>query len=491
MVSRTFSAAPRRQHSDGTILALASIAQFMVVLDVSIVNVALPPIGRELHYSSVGLQWVVNAYVLTFAGFLLLGGRAADIFGRKKVFLAGLGVFTLASLAAGVAQTSGQLTAARAIQGLGGAILSPATLTIITTTFKDGLSRTKALGIWSSVGGAGGATGAIFGGLLTGYLNWRWVFFVNLPIGALALAMTVLVLTEERRLEGGRLDIAGAVTVTGGLALLVYAIVSTDSHPWGSATTILLLAAAAAILATFVVIQARFARAPLMPLSMFRSKTLALANVTMLLVGACFFSMWFFLTLYLQVVHGYSPLKAGLLFAPMALSIVVGAQSSVRLVGRFGPVPVLTGGLFVGAGGFLWLAQLHASSSYVAGMLPGAVMTSLGMGLSFTPLAQTATSGVPMHLAGLASGLMNTARQVGGSIGLAVLATLAAASTRAAHGSTAPQALTSGYDRAFTVAFALILVAVAIGFAIPRTRHAAEPAQAAAEPDAVALAPAD
>lgn len=485
------SGAQRRQHSDGTILALASLAQFMVVLDVSIVNVALPPIGRELHYSSVGLQWVVNAYVLTFAGFLLLGGRAADLFGRKKVFLAGLGVFTLASLAAGIAQTSGQLTAARAIQGLGGAILSPATLTIITTTFKDGLSRTKALGIWSSVGGAGGATGAIFGGLLTGYLNWRWVFFVNLPIGALALVMTVIVLSEERRLEGGRLDIAGAVTATGGLALLVYTIVSTDTHPWGSARTILLLAAAAVILTVFVVIQARFASAPLMPLSMFRSKTLTLANVTMLLVGACFFSMWYFLTLYLQVVHGYSPLKAGLLFVPMAASIVVGAQASVRLVGRLGPVPVLAGGLLVGAGGFLWLAQLHASSSYVLGMLPGAVMTSLGMGLSFTPLAQTATSGVPMHLAGLASGLMNTARQVGGSIGLAVLATLAAASTRAAHGSTVHQALTSGYDRAFAVAFALILVAVAIGFAIPRARHASAPAQAAAEPDAVALAPAD
>ncbi|HVA73202.1 MAG TPA: MFS transporter [Acidimicrobiales bacterium] len=460
-----------RHGSDNTVLALACLAQFMVVLDVSIVNVALPPIGRELHYSSIGLQWVVNAYVLTFAGFLLLGGRAADIFGRKKVFLAGLGVFTLASLAAGIAQTSGELTAARAVQGLGGAILSPATLTIITTTFKDGLSRTKALGIWSSVGGAGGAAGAIFGGLLTGYLNWRWVFFVNLPIGALAVVLTILVLTEERRLAGGRLDIAGAVTATGGLALLVYAIVSTDTHPWGSARTILLLAAAAALIGVFVFIQVRVASAPLMPLSLFRSRALSVANLTMLVVGACFFSMWYFLTLYLQVVHGYGPLKAGLLFVPMAAAIVVGAQSSIRLVGRFGPPAVLIGGLVLAAGGYLWIAQLHASSSYVLGVLPGTLLTSLGMGLSFTPLAQTATGGVPVHMAGLASGLLNTSRQVGGSIGLAALATIASSrAAQEAHSRGVKQALTSGYDRAFLVAAVLSLVGVAVASLIPRVR---------------------
>lgn len=475
--------------TDGMVLALACLAQFMVILDVSIVNVALPPISRELHYSSVGLQWVVNAYVLTFAGFLLLGGRAADIFGRKKVFLAGLAIFTLSSLAAGLAQSSAQLTTARAIQGLGGAVLSPATLTIITTTFKDGQARTRALGIWSSVGGAGGATGALFGGLLTGYLNWRWVFFVNLPIGAVALAMTVLVLTEERKLDGGRLDIAGAVTATGGLALLVYAIVSTDSHPWGSARTIGLLLAAAALLGVFVLVQAKVASYPLMPLSLFRSRPLSLANLAMFLVGAGFFAMWFFLTLYLQVVHGYSPLKAGLLFIPMGLVIIVGAQASIRLVGRFGPSRVLMAGLAVAAGGFFWMAQLDSSSSYVAGVLPGTVLTSLSLGLSFTPLAQIATSGVAPQMAGLASGLLNTSRQVGGSIGLAALATVAAARTKdLAHASTFKQALTSGYDRAFLVAAVLMLAGAVVAAAIPRVRRPA--ADLGSEPE-VAFAPAD
>jgi EmrB/QacA subfamily drug resistance transporter len=464
-----------RKRSDGMILALACLAQFMVVLDVSIVNVALPPIGRELHYSSIGLQWVVNAYVLTFAGFLLLGGRAADIFGRKKVFLAGLGVFVAASLAAGLAQTSGELTVARAIQGLGGAILSPATLTIITTTFKDGQSRIRALGIWSSVGGAGGAAGAVFGGLLTGYLNWRWVFFVNLPIGAVAVALTVLVLTEERRLVGGRLDIAGAVTATAGLALLVYTIVGTDTHPWGSARTILLLCAALALIGVFVLIQARFAKAPLMPLSLFRSRPLSVANLTMVLVGACFFSMWYFLTLYLQVVHGYGPLEAGLLFVPMAVAIIVGAQLSIRLVGRFGGPQVLLAGLVLATGGFIWMAQLHASSTYLLGVLPGTTLTCLGIGMSFTPLAQAATAGVPMQLAGLASGMLNTSRQVGGSIGLAALATVATARTqhlvRVAHGAAVHQALTSGYDRAFIVAAVAVGAAGVVALALPRAKR--------------------
>ncbi|HUE57994.1 MAG TPA: MFS transporter [Acidimicrobiales bacterium] len=455
--------------TDNMILALACVAQFMVVLDVSIVNVALPQIGRELHFSSTGLQWVVNAYVLTFAGFLLLGGRAADLFGRKRVFLAGLAVFSLASLAGGLAQTAAQLTIARAVQGLGGAILSPATLTIITTTFTDGRSRTRAIGIWSSVAGAGGATGAVFGGILTGYLNWRWVLFVNVPIGAAAIALSAVILTEARRPSSGKLDIAGAVTATGGLALLVYAIVSTDTHPWGSTRTIGLLAGAAALLAVFVFIEARVASDPLMPLSVFKSRSLTAANLTMLLLGACFFSMWYFLTLYLQDVHGYGPLKAGLLFLPMGLAIVAGAQASIRLIERFGSQRVLMGGLLLVVGGFLWLAHITASSTYLAGVFPGALCTSFGVGLSFTPLAQTATSGVPMQLAGLASGLLNTSRQVGGSIGLAALATVAIARTHAvAHSLSVKQAFTSGYDRAFLTAAVVSLVALAVTFAIPR-----------------------
>jgi EmrB/QacA subfamily drug resistance transporter len=457
--------------TDGMVLALACVAQFMVVLDVSIVNVALPQIGRELHYSSVGLQWVVNAYVLTFAGFLLLGGRAADLFGRKKVFIGGLVLFSAASLAGGLAQTAGQLTAARAIQGLGGAILSPATLTIITTTFNDGHSRTRAIGIWSSVAGAGGATGAVFGGILTGYLGWRWVLFVNVPIGVAAIALTAAVLTEARRPSAGKLDIAGAITATGGLALLVYAIVSTDTHPWGSGRTISLLVAAAAILGLFVLIQARFASAPLMPLSLFRSRALSAANLTMLLLGACFFSMWYFLTLYMQVVHGFGPLKAGLLFLPMGLAIIAGAQVSIRLIGLLGAPRVLGVGLLLATAGFVWIAQLHASSTYLAGVLPGTLMTSFGVGLSFTPLAQTATSGVPFQMAGLASGLLNTSRQVGGSIGLAALATLATARTHVViHSTPVKQALTTGYDRAFITASIVTLVALGVSLAIPRTR---------------------
>jgi EmrB/QacA subfamily drug resistance transporter len=451
------------------VLALACVAQFMVVLDVSIVNVALPQIGRELHYSSVGLQWVVNAYILTFAGFLLLGGRAADLFGRRKVFLLGLAVFSLASLFGGLAQSSTELTAARAVQGLGGAILSPATLTIITTTFTDGAGRTRALGIWSSVAGAGGATGAVFGGILTGYFSWRWVLFVNVPIGAAAIALALVVLTEARRPSPGRLDVPGALTATGGLALMVYAIVSTNTHPWGSTRTVLLLAAAAALIGAFVLIEAKMASAPLMPLSLFRSRPLTVANITMTLLGACFFSMWYFLTLYLQEVHGYGPLKAGLLFLPMGIAIIVGSQLSVRLIGRMGAWRVLLVGLALVTSGFVWMAQIQASSSYLLGVLPGTLLTTLGVGLSFTPLAQAGTSGVPMQMAGLASGLLNTSRQVGGSIGLAALATLATTRTRAAaHTMSQKQALTSGYDRAFVVAAAVALAALVASGALPR-----------------------
>ena len=477
-----------RLSAQGLLLFLACLAQFMVVLDVSIVNVALPQIGRELHYSPVGLQWVVNAYVLTFAGFLLLGGRAADLFGRRRVFVAGLGLFSLASLLGGLAQTSGELTAARAAQGLGGAILSPATLTIITTTFTDGPSRTRALGIWSSVAGAGGAAGAIFGGILTDYFSWRWVLFVNVPIGALGIALAVTMLTEGRHPEPKKLDIAGAVTATGGLALLVYAIVSTDTHPWGSARTILLLVAAAAVLGLFVLIQAKLATDPLMPLSLFKLRSLAAANATMLLLGACFFSMWYFLTLYLQEVHGYSPLRAGLLFMPMAIAIIAGAQTSIRLIGRFGAGWVLIGGMILVIAGFLWMAQIHATSTYLGSVLGGSILTTFGVGLGFTPLASAATAGVPYQLAGLASGLLNTARQVGGSIGLAALATLATArTTHVAHSMTRAQALTSGYDRAFLVAAAVSVLALGAATVIPRPPRQAHDSQQAE----VVPAPAD
>jgi len=456
----------RKHAPDGVILALVCVAQFMVVLDVSIVNVALPSIGRDLHYSPSGLQWVVNAYVLTFAGFLLLGGRAADLFGRRRVFIIGLAVFSLASLLGGFAQTSGELTAARAAQGLGGAVLSPATLTIIMTTFTEGRARHRAIGLWSAVAGAGGASGAILGGVLTSGLSWRWVFFVNVPIGVLAIAASYRLLTETRRLDGDRsLDIAGAVTATAGLSALVYGIVGTDTHGWGSIRTLVPIGVSVVLIATFLFIQLRVAKAPLMPLTLFKSRSLSVANSVMALLGVVFFSMWYFLTLYLQEVHGYTPIKAGVLFFPMGLTIIVGAQTAARLVTDWGPRRVLTIGLVLAAGGFFWLAQLSATSSYAAGVLPASLLTTFGAGLCFTPLAAAATSGVPPALAGLASGVLNTSRQVGGSIGLAALATLATARTNdvlAAHrgGGALPAALTDGYDRAFLVAGIVTVVAV-------------------------------
>jgi EmrB/QacA subfamily drug resistance transporter len=479
--------APTEKHGhDAVILALVCVAQFMVVLDVSIVNVALPSIGRDLHYSATGLQWVVNAYVLTFAGFLLLGGRAADLYGRRRVFIAGLAVFSLASLLGGFAQNSGELTAARALQGVGGAILSPATLTIIMTTFREGAARNRALGLWSATAGAGGAFGAVLGGVLTNYLTWRWVLFVNVPIGALAVAGALAALSEGRRPAADRsLDIAGSLTATAGLGVLVYGIVGTDRHPWGSGRTITLLAIGVALLAAFIVIEARFARAPLMPLSLFRSRSVTGANVVMALTGVAFFSMWYFLSLYLQDVHRYGPLKAGLLFLPMSAAIITGTQISSRSITRFGARPILFVGLVVAAAGFLWLGQLDATSSYVSGVLGGSMLTTFGIGLAFTPLAAAATTGVPWHQAGLASGVLNTARQVGGSIGLAALATLATDRTHqlvaAARGarSAVPGALTSGFDRAFTAGAIIVAIAAVVALTLLPAIKRREPQGAA------------
>ena len=491
------SVSGERKHApDAVVLALVCVAQFMVVLDVSIVNVALPSIGRELHYSNTGLQWVVNAYVLTFAGFLLLGGRAADLFGRRLVFILGLALFSVASLLGGLAQTSNELTAARAVQGFGGAVLSPATLTIIMTTFTEGRARHRAIGLWSAVAGAGGASGALLGGVLTSGLSWRWVFFVNVPVGAAAIVAAWRLLTETRRLDGDRsLDVLGALTATGGLSALVYGIVGTDTpgQGWGSAHTLISIGVSVVLLTAFVLVQTKVARSPLMPLSLFKSRSLSVANAVMALLGVVFFSMWYFLTLYLQEVHGYSPVKAGLLFFPMGLTIIVGAQVAARLVTDWGPRRVLMIGLTLAAIGFFFLGQLHASSSYVAGVLPASLVTTFGAGLCFTPLASAATSGVPPQLAGLASGVLNTSRQVGGSIGLAALATLATARTKdvvAAHGRGV--ALTDGFDRAFLVAAAVTVLAVLSTSLLPKHPRppAGAPADAQVRPELGAPTPA-
>jgi EmrB/QacA subfamily drug resistance transporter len=463
----------RRHIPDGVVLALACVAQFMVVLDVSIVNVALPSIGHDLHYSPSGLQWVVNAYVLTFAGFLLFGGRAADLFGRRRVYLFGLGLFTLASLAGGLARGPGWLTAARAVQGIGGAFLSPATLTLIVTTFSDQQRRTRALGVWSAVAGAGGAAGAILGGVLTAELSWRWVLFVNIPIGVVTIAVAAVYLTELRRPGGAgagqRPDVGGAVTITAGLGALVYAIIETSTHSWLSARTLSALAVAVVLLAAFVVIEQRLARTPLVPFGLLRVRSVAGANLVMLPVGAAFFSMWYFLSLYFQDVLGYSALRAGLAFIPMAAAIVIGAQTSPRLLPTIGRRPLLAAAMLLAAGGFAWLAQVPAHPAYLAHVLAPSCVVALALGLLFTPLAGAATSGVPVTQAGLASGVLNTSRQIGGSIGLAALATVAVSRTRAAlaAGHATASALTAGYDRAFVIAAALSLAGLACSLLIP------------------------
>jgi EmrB/QacA subfamily drug resistance transporter len=471
----TLSTPNGRRVPDWMILSIACVAQFMVVLDVSIVNVALPSIGRDLSYSPTGLQWVVNAYVLTFAGFLLLGGRAADMFGRRRVYLFGLSLFTLASLAGGLAQNSSWLTTARAVQGIGGAFLSPATLTIIVTTF-SGVRLAKALGIWSAVAGAGGAAGSILGGVLTSQLSWRWVLFVNIPIGIAAAVAALVFLTEAKRNVSGergpKLDIGGAITVTAGLGALIFAIVGTDTHAWGSTYTLSILAVAVVLLAVFAFIQLKVASTPLVPFRLFRSRSVTGSNIVMFLVGAAFFSMWYFMSLYLQNVLGYGALKAGLAFVPMAVSIIIGAQVSSRILPKSGVRPLLLIGTGLAAGGFAWLSQIHSQSSYLSHVLGPGCIISLALGVLFTPLASAATSGVDFSEAGLASGVLNTSRQMGGSVGLAALATVAIDRTHSVlaggRGSVSSAvALTSGYARAFTLASVLGLAAFAASFIVP------------------------
>lgn len=475
---------PLRRVPDWAILAVVCLGQFMVILDVSIVNVALPSIRNDLHFTSSGLQWIVNAYTIVFAGFLLLGGRAADLFGQRRLFLLGMFLFTAASLVGGFAQSRGMLIAARSAQGLGGAVLSPATLTILTTTFREGPARAKALGAWSAVAGAGGAAGALLGGILTDFLSWRWILFVNVPIGAIGMLAARLVLAETKGTASDRsLDVPGAVLVTGGLLALVSGIVESDSKGWSSATTVGLLVAGAALLAIFVAYEARHARAPLMPLRLFRSRSVTAANCVMFFLGAATFAMWYFLSLYLQNVLGYSPLGAGLVFLPQTVAIIAGAQVSSRLVWRTGPRPLLVAGGAVTTVGLAWLAAVPVHGAYVSNIMVPSVLTTLGIGLSFTPIAMAATSGVTPHDAGLASGLVNTMRQVGGSLGLAVLATIAVDHTTSLleSGHATKAALVSGYDRAFLGGAILAVGCIIAALALPRRATPVATTEVAAE----------
>jgi EmrB/QacA subfamily drug resistance transporter len=460
----------------GTVLAVASIAQFMVVLDVTVINVALPQMRAALHMSTSGQQWVVNAYALTFAGFLMLGGRAADVFGRRRVFISGLATFTLFSLLGGFAQSGGELIAARAAQGIGGAILAPASLSLLTATFTEHHERRRALGVWSATAASGAAGGLFLGGLFTDLLGWRWVLFVNVPIGIALVAGAVLSLRESTvGIADRRLDLAGAVTVTAGMALVVFGIVSTDRYAWNSLRTVATLISGAAVLVAFVVIEARFASNPIVPLRTFRRRTLTLANVQSTFIGAVVFGSYFFLSLYLQNAKQYSPLRSGLAFLPMGLMTFAGALVASRLVRRVGIRRQLVIAPLVTAAAVFWLSHLTAHSGYLRSLLVPLLLLGGSIGVTFVPTTMAATMGVPPAESGLASGLLNTSRQVGGALGLAVLATIATTATHRAIRSGAPRlaALTHGYARGF-----LIIAAIsALGALVAAFLSTSTPAQ--------------
>ncbi|MGV9314406.1 MFS transporter [Streptomyces sp. NPDC003691] len=435
---------PKRSVPTWLVLFTVCAGQFLVVLDVSVVNVALPSMRADLGLSTTGLQWVLNAYTIAFAGFMLLGGRAADLFGSKRMFLVGLGLFTVASLAGGLAQEGWQLLAARAVQGLGAAVLAPATLTIIMAAVPAGPARTRAIGTWAAVGAAGGAAGGLVGGLLTDLLSWRWVLLINVPVGAVVLAGAVVWLAGARAAGERRLDLPGAVLATAGLAALAYGVVETEASGWGT-SALLPLAAGLLLIGAFVVVEARTA-VPLMPLKLFRSRAVTAANATMLLTGSASFASWFFMTMYAQNVLGYSPLAAGVALIPSSISIVVGSKLAPPLMARAGARTVAVGGALVASAGFAWQSAMTADGSYATAVLGPGVLMLMGIGLAATPLSALATAGVPAEDAGLASGLINTSRTMGGALGLAVLSTVAASRT---GGGTSPEALTAGYALAF------------------------------------------
>jgi EmrB/QacA subfamily drug resistance transporter len=464
------------------VLALVCSAMFMTVLDVSIVNVALPSIGKHLEFSRENLQWVISAYAITYGGFLLLAGRAADLLGRRSVFMAGLTLFTLASLACGLAQSEAMLIAFRAIQGLGAAIIAPAALSIVTTTFREGAERNKALGIWGAVGGSGAAVGVLLGGVLTKYLGWEWIFFVNVPVGAIALGLTVPLVHESRADAGHRsYDPLGALTVTGGLALMVYAISKAPDVGWATGRTIGLLAVAAALLVAFVVTETRV-RHPLVPFRIFRLRTLTAANMVAVLLGAVIFSNFFLLTLYVQQVLGYSALKAGLTFVATAGTAVLAAGFAQALVTRFGAKYPMAFGLALLTGGMLWYTQIPVDGSFASDLLPGYLMVGVGLPFSFIPVSIAALAGVEHHEAGLASGLLNTSQQIGGAVGVAVASTIFASHFRSElkTGLQQPAALTSGFQWAFWALVAISAVAVIATLALVREAEIPETETAAA-----------
>ncbi len=445
----------------------------MVVLDATIVNVALPSIQHGLGFSPAGLQWVVNAYTLVFGGFLLLGGRASDLFGRQRLFLIGLAVFSIASLINGVATSSGLLVGGRVLQGLGAALVSPAALSIVTTTFAEGSERTKALGIWSAIAAGGGAVGLLVGGFLTDVLSWRWVFFINLPIGLVAFVLAIRYIANtraEKRPE--TVDIAGATTVTAGLLVLVYDIVKAQQYGWLSGRTIGLFAVAVALLGAFVLIESR-SKAPLIRLGIFRIRSLTSANAAMLFVASGLFGMFYFASIYVQEILGYSPMQAGAAFVPVTFGIVIGAGAAQGLIKKFGVRLVPVVGIIAAAAGLILLSRIPLHGTYLRDLFPGLMIMSIGMGLTFVPVTLIATTNIHPEDAGLASGLFNTSQQVGGALGLAMLSSIAASRTSSSHAVSHAAALVDGFQVAFLLGAGFMILAAILVVALIRGHHVA------------------
>jgi EmrB/QacA subfamily drug resistance transporter len=468
MLPSSSSSSPHRKWYS---LALLCTVQFMVVLDIAIVNVALPSIKNDLGFSQEDLQWVISAYALLFGGFLLLGGRAADLLGRRRVFLVGIVVFSLASLLSGLAWSDGALIGSRALQGLGAAIISPAALSILTTTFAEGSERNTALGAWGGVGAFGAVAGVLLGGVFTDLLSWEWIFFINVPVGAVAFALTPRLLAESRDATARSYDAPGAVLVTGGLVVLVYAITQANSYGWGSAETIGFFAAGVALLAGFIGWETR-ARDPLMPLGIFRLRTLAGANVAGFVLGTSLFGMFLMLTLYMQQVLGYSPMRTGVSYLAVAGTAIIWSGVASQLVTRIGVKPVLVAGQGFMMAGLLYFTQVDVGGSYLGDLLPGFLLIAVGMGFSFVPISIAALAGVRPSEAGLASGLFNTSQQIGGALGIAALSALATSTTESAtrDGTGLPSALTDGFQAAFVAGAAVAFVGVLVALFVVRGR---------------------
>ena len=479
----------------GVALAVIGTAQLMVVLDASIVNVALPSIQRALHFGGANLEWVINAYTLAFGGLLLLGGRTGDLFGRRRMFVIGIGLFTVASLFGGLATTQAWLTVSRAAQGVGGAIAAPTALSLVAANFPEGRERNRAMGVYSAMSGAGGAIGVLLGGVLTSTLSWRWVLFVNVPIGLVVMFLAPRVLVETERGQG-RLDLPGALTATAGMSLLVYGLVHASTHQWGNAGTVVPLVLAGVLLPLFVFLETRESE-PLMPMRLFSSRSRSGAYAVMLAIGTSIFSMFYFLTLFMQDVLGFSALKTGVAYLPFAIAIIIVATTVARIVGRSGPLPPIMAGTLLGAGGLFWMSQVSPGSTYAGSVIGPMLCVASGMAFCFVPLTITTVAGVSPREQGIASALLNSGQQVGGSLGLAILGTVAATVTRgrlihsglpqlahipagagpalagrlpAAVHHTLNRAFTDGYVAAFRVGSAILLAAFVVAVLTIRAR---------------------